>query len=112
MNNKITGGIGEADAYFYLKNKGYEIIDTNYTNKLGEIDIIASKNSYTIFIEVKYRTTLKFGYPREAVTLKKQHKIRQVATLYLMKKHKLDSSVRFDVIEINGENIVHIENAF
>lgn len=110
--NVIVGGIGEAKAFLYLKNKGYRIIDTNYKNKIGEIDIIAAKDNYLIFIEVKNRSTLMFGYPREAVTTKKQQKIRNVATLYLIKNGKMNANVRFDVIEVNGDNIEHIENAF
>ena len=110
--NTIVGQIGEAKACLYLRENGYRIIDTNYKNKIGEIDIIATKENYLIFIEVKYRSTLQFGYPREAVTLRKQQKIRNVATFYLMKNGKMDANIRFDVVEVNGDKIVHIENAF
>ena len=110
--NKITGKCGEDFAAHYLKLHGYKILERNYKNKIGEIDIIATKENYLIFIEVKYRSTLQFGYPREAVTLKKQQKIRNVATFYLMKNGKMDANIRFDVVEVNGDKIVHIENAF
>ncbi len=111
MNTKVLGVTGETKAVDYLKQNGYEIIATNYTNKLGEIDIIAKDKDTIVFVEVKTRSSNKFGLGREAVNYKKQNKIRLVATAYLKYKRMLDSKVRFDVIEIN-EDIYHIENAF
>ena len=112
MNTKIPGKIGEAVAFNYLKQNDYKILETNYTCKMGEIDIIAKKDEIIVFVEVKARTTAKFGLPREAVTLYKQHKIKLVATYYLQKTKNFDKICRFDVIEILGENINHIQNAF
>ncbi len=113
---KITfGKKGEILATNYLKNKGYKIIKNNYKNTLGEIDIIAKKDNYLIFVEVKTRISRAFGDPREAVDLKKQNKIRQVATMYLKQHGQLDTNCRFDVIAILGdcdEEVCHIENAF
>lgn len=110
--NKIYGNIGENSAVNFLEDKGYEILETNYKNKIGEIDIIAKDNDRIVFIEVKARSTAKFGYPREAVTLKKQQTIKLVAMSYLKKKGKLNSYIRFDVIEILAGEINHIKCAF
>lgn len=114
MDSKTFGEIGEKLAQKFLVDNGYKIIKTNYTNFLGEIDIIAfdTKTSYIVFVEVKHRYTAKFGLPREAVNAKKQQKIRQVATLYLKTTKSLDKNVRFDVIDILGDKITHIQNAF
>ena len=126
MNNRATGIRGEITAAEYLKNKGYKIIALNYTNSIGEIDIIATKeladgespftkmgiNTITVFVEVKARATAAFGLPREAVTYYKQQQVRRVATLWLRNKGLLDSMVRFDVIEILGNQITHFEDAF
>ena len=85
--NAIKGRGGEAAAVSFLQNAGYKIVETNYKVKFGEIDIIAlDKDERVIFVEVKARETAKFGYPREAVTTKKQKTIRKVAELYLLKK--------------------------
>lgn len=108
----IIGIKGELVAVNHLKQKKYIILETNFKNKIGEIDIIAKQNDTIVFVEVKYRTNANFGYPREAVTPYKQHKIRLVAQSYLQKKFGLDSKVRFDVVEILNEKITHIENAF
>lgn len=112
MLNKKIGNIGEASAVNFLKNKGYKILELNYTNKIGEIDIIANDNGTLVFVEVKSRTSDKFGLGREAVDYRKQYKIRQTATGYLKFKRLLDTSCRFDVVEITGDIIEHIENAF
>ena len=112
MKSKIKGRIGEAKAFYYLKEHNYKILETNYTCKLGEIDIIAEKDDVLVFVEIKARTTAKFGLPREAVTAYKQHKIKIVASYYLQKTKNFDKVCRFDVLEILGENINHIQNAF
>ena len=96
----------------YLKDKKFKILKKNFTTKIGEIDIIAKKDDTIIFVEVKERGTKRFGMPREAVTPYKQNKIRTVASQYLTKMKQTDAKVRFDVVEILGDTITHIENAF
>lgn len=112
VKNKIRGNAGEILAVNFLKSKKYQIIQTNYSNKIGEIDIIAKKDGVLVFVEVKSRATLAFGRPIEAVDFRKQNKIRTTAELYLAFKHMSEHDVRFDVIEIVGDQINHVENAF
>lgn len=112
MNNKIFGNIGENLAAKYLEDKGCEILEQNYSNKIGEIDIIAKQKDTIVFVEVKTRTSAKFGLPREAVTHHKQYKIRLVALAYLKSKKLINSKCRFDVIEELDGKITHIENCF
>ena len=109
--NKALGLIGENKAKDFLINKGYKIIETNYSNKIGEIDIVAQVNDTIVFVEVKTRSSNKYGYGREAVNVSKQNKIRLVATSYIKLKKIMDKHIRFDVIEIN-DSMCHIENAF
>lgn len=52
-NNKIIGNYGEQIAVKYLKSKGFEILDTNYLKKWGEIDIVARRTDCIHFVEVK-----------------------------------------------------------
>lgn len=110
--NKDKGISGEALAVQYLKKQKYKILETNYSNKLGEIDIIAREKLTTVFVEVKYRTSDYFGLPREAVGEYKQRKLRQVATGYMVANDLIEERVRFDVIDILNGEITHIKNAF
>lgn len=110
--NKVLGVSGETLACNYLKKKGYKLIERNYKNKIGEIDIIASKKNMIVFVEVKTRETTMFGNPSEAVDYHKQNKIRKVSKRFLQENKLTDVPCRFDVIEVVGDKINHIENAF
>ncbi len=110
--NHVLGVQGETLAKQYLTEKGYKILEQNYTTKIGEIDIIATKNDIIVFVEVKNRQTKRFGMPREAITPYKQNKIRKVALQYLVAKKLTNKQVRFDCVEILGDTITHIENCF
>ena len=112
QNNRKIGNIAEKRALDFLINKGYSIIATNYQKQFGEIDIIAKKDTYIFFIEVKYRINIKRGYPREAVSLKKQEKIKNTALYYISENNLNNIDFSFDVIEIIDKDIIHIENAF
>lgn len=115
MQSNIYGKRSEIIASDYLKEKGYKILQTNYKNKIGEIDVIAKDGEYIVFVEVKARLSQKFGHPFEAIDYRKQQKIHNVASLYLVKNHKYGTLCRFDAISILGlENpeITHIIDAF
>lgn len=115
---KLLGGVGEKCAVKYLKKNKYKILEQNYVTHFGEIDIIAKDKDCYVFIEVKTRTSVRFGEPMESVTPFKQRHIIRSAQSYLMLK-KIDENqveIRFDVIEVksdNGKNeINHVKNAF
>ena len=52
-NNKKVGDLGENIAVVFLEKRGFNIIDRNYRNKIGELDIIAEKDGFNYIIEVK-----------------------------------------------------------
>ena len=112
-DKRTTGINGEKTAEKYLKNNKYKILDCNYHSRFGEIDIIAKKDDFIIFAEVKARNNNSLGEPREAVTYSKQSKIIKTAEFYILEK-RIDLQPRFDVIEVftDTEEINHIENAF
>ncbi|GHV01217.1 UPF0102 protein [Clostridia bacterium] len=113
MDKQSYGILGEMSAVQLLERKGYRILESNYKCPLGEIDAIALDGETLVFVEVKHRSTLKYGYPAEAVTPHKQYKISQVAAAYIKRKGLYDRAARFDVIEVlDGKWINHIENAF
>lgn len=114
MNNKEKGDLGENVALKYLLSKGAKILEKNYKIRSGEIDIITNLDNQIVFIEVKARSNLKFGYPSEAVDYKKIKKIIDTANYYILKHDLFNEQVRFDVIEIylNENKLNHIVNAF
>ncbi|MEE8424042.1 MAG: YraN family protein, partial [Thermodesulfobacteriota bacterium] len=74
-SKQSTGAMGEELASKFLKKQGYKIVEKNFRTSLGEIDIIALDKGTITFVEVKTRKSTAFGYPQEAVGLKKQKKI-------------------------------------
>lgn len=115
-NRQQFGKESEFLAVRYLKKNGYKILEQNYRNKIGEIDIIAKEKGTLVFVEVKARKTHIFGNPKWAVTPKKQRKICMVALCYLKATKQTHVKARFDVVALSSlkENpqIEIIKNAF
>ena len=108
-----TGLRGEEIAEQFLTGKGMRTLERRYREKTGEIDLIMEDGETLVFIEVKARfSDPKAGNGLCAVTLSKQRKIAKTATLFLMRHGWLRREIRFDVVGINQENILHIPNAF
>lgn len=108
MNKRQLGSEKEKLAAEYLQERGYEIVTCNYRCRQAEIDIIAKKEEYLIFIEVKYRKNKQCGGSLYAVSRAKQQKISYAARHNIPLNHPM----RFDVLAIDGEEIMHIKNAF
>lgn len=109
---KLLGRVGEEQAVKFLKKQGYAVLERNYKNAFGEIDVIAKDGEYTVFIEVKTRSGDGFGAPSEAVDRRKRQKYGRIAAAYLNFKNAADAPCRFDVIEIQEGQINHIKDAF
>ena len=115
--SKREGLQGEALVADYLRNNGFQLVAHGYYCRFGEIDLIAWEGNTLCFIEVKTRTNLEMGLPREYVTPTKQKKLRKTALFYLSEK-KLDCFCRFDVAEVYAEQgfdkarIVYLRDAF
>lgn len=115
MYNKEVGNFGENLAARYLNLKGYKIIKKNFRTKFGEIDLIAKKEEILVFVEVKTRSSNKFGEPSEAVNFIKTTKIIKTANYFISYFNIFDYNIRFDVIEIfidKFPRINHIIDAF
>lgn len=113
---QIIGKKGEEIAKNYLLQKGYSIIETNFSCFLGEADIIAKTDKEIVFVEVKTRAQEIYGYPSESVTYEKRKHIYNVAEFYICKNKLKDIPVSLDVIEVymyNGteHRVEHIKNA-
>lgn len=101
MNQK-TGRKGEDLAARYLIDKGYDIVARNYRTRYGELDIICRLKKTIIFVEVKTRTSQKYGLPQEAVTSKKIDHIRKAALMFLRSLDRPIEQIRFDVLSKIG----------
>lgn len=117
MDNKKIGVAGEKLAADFLKRNNYDVLAVNYRCRYGEIDIIAKQGETLIFVEVKTRSSLKFGMGLEAVNYIKQKKIKKVAMSFINEKKVYFSEIRFDVIDIFIKKprlfeITHVKNAF
>lgn len=114
MNNIEKGKLGEEIASKYIISKGGKVIERNYRTKIGEVDLIAKLNGELVFVEVKSRSNINYGYPSESVNYKKKRKIINVAKYYILDNSLDNLSIRFDVIEIylKEKKINHIVNAF
>ena len=116
--NKDIGSFGEALARDYLISKFYKILNMNFRNKFGEIDIICKKNNLLIFCEIKSRYSNSFGSPIESITCYKQKQIIKLSELYLISKKYYNFNVRYDIIEVifntitSSHIINHVQDAF
>jgi len=111
-----TGKEGEKIAAAYLKKNGYRIIEINFRCSIGEIDIVAKEKDDLVFIEVKTRKSIELGYPEQAVGIRKQKKMSQLALWYLQKRKIANTNARFDIVAVTlipEKNEVRlIKNAF
>lgn len=114
MNRRILGQKGEEIACKALEKDGYRIIEKNFRCRQGEIDIIAEDKGVICFIEVKARSSDRFGFPEEAVTHWKRKKLWTVAVVYLGKRRIKSRDMRFDVVSVDlkTEEARIIRNAF
>ncbi len=100
LSPKDLGRRGEAAAVNFLKRKGLEILEQNWTCFAGEADIIARDESTLCFVEVKTRRGVEKGFPEEAITPAKRDRYEKIAACYLQTTDYVDFRVRFDVISI------------
>lgn len=114
--SRKKGDFYEKIAVKYLKRKGFKILEKNYRDSGGEIDIIAKHGKEIVFVEVRGRGKNNIVSPEETVNSFKMKKIIKTAMSYLNKRRKEFEGIRFDVISITGEgkelSINHISSAF
>lgn len=105
-----TGKLYENKAKTFLQAQGYEIIAQNYRFGKGEIDLIAQKGNWLIFVEVRYRQNTAFGFPEQTISAKKKQLLRQTAENFIFEQN-WQGNIRFDIIAISGnEQIEHFQD--
>ena len=121
MTDKSTreiGDEGEDLAVAYLESKGYTILERNYHFEHAEVDIVAYDNeSYIVFVEVKKRSSNRYGEPEPYIDDDKKENVYKAAEAWVYERKMDGAPVRFDVISIVQEaneapEIKHFENAF
>lgn len=98
FHNVALGRKGEDAAARYLELRGYEILERNWQCPFGEADIIAMDGSTLVFVEVKTRSGIEYGFPEEAVTKEKRRRYEKISACYLKESDYVDIAFRFDVI--------------
>lgn len=115
QSNIDIGRTGEDTVFEYLVSMGYEVLCRNYRNTFGEIDIICTNEDCIVFVEVKTRTSMRFGTPSQAVSKTKQMKIIKTALSYITNNKLYSYMCRFDVVEVYFNekiSVNHIKNAY
>lgn len=105
-----VGQGGEDRAVQHLKRNGYKILERNWRNTAGELDIVASRKGELVFVEVRTIDSPHFSFPEESVGPIKQRKLARLATAYVQHA-KHEGEWRIDVIAIDRDGLRHIENA-
>ena len=115
----IERGIeGEDLAVSALEKSRYKIVERNYRTRAGEIDIVAREGECLVFVEVRTRASIEYGWPQETVIARKQKKLCKAARWYLQKNRIEDVPCRFDVVAIvmnealDEPQVEVIKNAF
>jgi putative endonuclease len=100
MKRKDTGILGEKLARDFLRKRGYRIREANYRCPRGEIDLIAERRDYLVFVEVRTKRSQEFGSPEESITPAKKERLRAVAAYYNQTHDKLPQLWRIDVVAV------------
>lgn len=109
---RVLGAEGEAQAAAWYEAHGYEVVCRNWRCREGELDLVVRRGRELVFVEVKARTTDRFGVPAEAVTPAKQRRLRGLAAHYLADTGTRAPALRFDVVAILAGRLEVIEAAF
>lgn len=115
LEQQPLGKYAEVLAAQHLTTQGYRILARNYRYRKAEIDLIAQKDLLLCFIEVKARTSLRFGYPETFVKSQQRKLIKHAADNYIY-TYNWSHPIRFDIISIlqkqHTVELTHFEDAF
>ena len=84
-----TGKLGEDIARKYLEEHGYTILEQNYRTRYSELDLIAYKDKWLVFVEVRTKIGEQFGSPEETINRKKIQRLQRASAAYAaINRHK------------------------
>ena len=96
----------------FFEQKGFNILERNWRAGHREIDLIVSKDSLIVFVEVKSALSHKFGHPVERIDQKKIDNLIKAARQYLIDKEIKNNDLRFDVVTFSNGQLEHFPGAF
>lgn len=111
------GAWGERQAERHLRGEGYRVLERNWNAAVGELDLIVEREGDLVFVEVKTRSSHRFGAPEDALTSRKRRRLQRAAWAYLEQVDRLQADWRFDVIAVERgpdgrlARLEHFENA-
>ena len=98
----VLGRAGERAALEVYLRRGFRLVASNWRCPAGELDLVLRRGGLVVFCEVKTRSGAAFGGGHEAVTWRKQRKLRQLAQLFLAEHRLVSEGVRFDVASVRS----------
>ncbi|MGZ8289558.1 MAG: YraN family protein [Telluria sp.] len=104
------GQLGEQQALAYLQRNGLKLVETNFSCKAGEIDLIMREHDTLVFVEVRRRNGKVSGAAAESITPAKIRRIICAAQLYLARFPRMPAC-RIDVVAIDGDQLDWLRNA-
>jgi putative endonuclease len=110
--SRAAGFSAEQLAAAHLQERGFRILESNFTVKGGEIDLVCDDGGTLVFVEVRARRGRDYGTPEETISPTKRRRILLAARHYLVRRGVSDRACRFDVVAIEGDQIRHLVDAF
>ena len=108
---QAEGGNAEDRAARFLAEQGLRIVARNYRTRMGEIDLIAQDGATLVFVEVRMRSSARFGGALGSITPRKRSRIAAAARHYLMRLGR-EPRCRFDVVTVEGAAPTWLRGAF
>lgn len=108
---QAAGGEAEDTAARFLARQGLEIMQRNYRTRMGEIDLIARDGDTLVFVEVRLRTSERYGGALGSIHGRKRRRIEAAARHFLM-RFKREPACRFDVVTLDGHEPRWLRGAF
>lgn len=107
-----TGRRGEDLAAAWYVEHGWEVLARNWRCDRGELDLVVARGDVVAVVEVKARSSSRFGHPAEAVDARKQARLRRLAARWLAESGRRFGELRFDVVAVTPSSVEVIPAAF
>lgn len=108
---QATGGAAEEQAARFLERAGLAIVSRNYRTRFGEIDLVAREGATLVFVEVRMRSSARFGGAAESIDSRKKARIVAAARQFLA-RFRHEPPCRFDVVTLDGGAAKWMRGAF